>query len=236
MSVIDIALAEVGISESPPNSNKVKYNTWYYGREVSGASYPWCMTFTQYCFNKAGTPLPYKTASCSALLNWYKKNKPECIVKEPMAGDIAIMALNGTKISHVGLVYDKTATLVLTVEGNTSRANDTNGGSVMKRTRNRSVVKGYIRPFGGEILNMTEANLKKLVADSVKAAVAEAVPAETVYKTLADVPSYWRDEAARLLNLGVIDGGDDSNPEALNIDAKTLRAVIIAMRYADMSK
>ena len=42
--VVATALAEVGVKEKPRNSNKVKYNTWYYGKEVSGKNYPWCMT------------------------------------------------------------------------------------------------------------------------------------------------------------------------------------------------
>ena len=64
--IINRALAEVGVKECPPNSNRVKYNTWYYGKEVSGAAYPWCMTFIQWLFEDSGL-LPIKTASCSAL-------------------------------------------------------------------------------------------------------------------------------------------------------------------------
>lgn len=43
--VLRIAVAEVSVKESPADSNKVKYNTAFYGREVSGSSYPWCMVF-----------------------------------------------------------------------------------------------------------------------------------------------------------------------------------------------
>ena len=39
--VLDVARKELGVKESPANSNRVKYNTWYYGREVSGAAYTW---------------------------------------------------------------------------------------------------------------------------------------------------------------------------------------------------
>lgn len=54
--VIARANGEVGITEYPPNSNNVKYNTWYYGKPVSGASYPWCATFISYIFdNMSGT-------------------------------------------------------------------------------------------------------------------------------------------------------------------------------------
>ena len=48
--VVKTALSQVGIKESPSGSNRVKYNTWFYGKEVRGASYPWCMTFVQWVF------------------------------------------------------------------------------------------------------------------------------------------------------------------------------------------
>ena len=49
--IIAIANGEVGITEYPPNSNNVKYNTWYYGRQVNGKNYPWCATFISYIFD-----------------------------------------------------------------------------------------------------------------------------------------------------------------------------------------
>ena len=54
--VVATALAEVGVKESPKNSNKVKYNTWFYGKEVKGSAYPWCMTFVQWCFAHVREP------------------------------------------------------------------------------------------------------------------------------------------------------------------------------------
>lgn len=45
-----IARAEVGVTEYPSGSNKVKYNTWYYGSAVSGSAYPWCLVFQVWCF------------------------------------------------------------------------------------------------------------------------------------------------------------------------------------------
>lgn len=47
---VDIAVSQVGVKESPANSNNVKYNTWYYGHAVSGSAYPWCMAFISWCF------------------------------------------------------------------------------------------------------------------------------------------------------------------------------------------
>lgn len=54
--VVATALAEVGVKESPKNSNRVKYNTWFYGKEVKGSAYPWCMVFVCWCFAHVKTP------------------------------------------------------------------------------------------------------------------------------------------------------------------------------------
>jgi len=43
--------SQIGVKESPANSNKVKYNTAFYGREVSGSDYPWCAVFVSCGFN-----------------------------------------------------------------------------------------------------------------------------------------------------------------------------------------
>ena len=48
--VIATAMAEVGIKEAPKDSNNVKYNTWFYGKEVAGKAYPWCEVFVCWCF------------------------------------------------------------------------------------------------------------------------------------------------------------------------------------------
>lgn len=48
--LIEIAASQIGTKESPANSNNVKYNTWYYGKAVSGSAYPWCAVFVCWCF------------------------------------------------------------------------------------------------------------------------------------------------------------------------------------------
>lgn len=48
--LVRIAESQVGVKETPSGSNHVKYNTWYYGREVSGSAYPWCCVFVEWCF------------------------------------------------------------------------------------------------------------------------------------------------------------------------------------------
>ena len=64
--ILKIARAEIGTKESPSGSNKVKYNTWYYGREVSGSAYPWCAAFTSWVLDKCGIT-DYKSVSCPVI-------------------------------------------------------------------------------------------------------------------------------------------------------------------------
>ena len=142
--ILDIARKELGVKESPANSNNVKYNTWFYGRTVSGSAYPWCMAFVQWVFAQAGAKLPYTTASCSALLNWYKKNRPAGVVKSPQPGDIIIY-----NFGHTGIVESVGKGVITAIEGNTSpgtAGSQSNGGMVCRRTRKTSTVTAYIRP------------------------------------------------------------------------------------------
>lgn len=48
--IVNTAKSQVGTKEVPAGSNKVKYNKWFYGKDVSGSSYPWCMAFVSWVF------------------------------------------------------------------------------------------------------------------------------------------------------------------------------------------
>ena len=142
--VLRIARQELGVKEFPENSNKVKYNTWFYGREVSGSAYPWCMAFVQWGFDQAGEKLPCRTASCSALLNWYRAHSPDQVVETPRPGDIVIY-----NFGHTGVVEAEGKGTVIAIEGNTSpgeAGSQANGGMVCRRTRKASLVTAYLRP------------------------------------------------------------------------------------------
>ena len=109
--VLTAALSQLGTKESPPESNRVKYNTWYYGKEVSGGAYPWCMAFVQWCYARAGAALPFKTASCGALLRWYREHDPACITKTPVPGDICHHGLHITVVGQVAAAFSCDAEL-----------------------------------------------------------------------------------------------------------------------------
>ena len=143
-NVLAIARKELGVKESPPNSNEVKYNDWYYGRHVSGKAYPWCMAFVQWCFDRAGARLPYLTASCSGLLTWYQRNQPGAVRKSPAPGDIVIYSFG-----HTGIVEAVQGAAITAIEGNTSPSaggSQSNGGMVCRKTRGVKTITAYIRP------------------------------------------------------------------------------------------
>lgn len=145
--VLAVARAELGTKEYPANSNRVKYNTWYYGREVSGAAYPWCMAFVQWVFHQAEVPLPIKTASCGALMNAAKK-AGQWVTKNYRPGDVVIYDFpGGAATDHTGIIEKVTLTGVVAIEGNTSEAgSQSNGGMVCRKNRPYSQIVGVVRP------------------------------------------------------------------------------------------
>lgn len=142
--VINKALTEVGITEYPPNSNNVKYNTFFYGREVKGSQYPWCCSFVWWILSSCGIPCP-KTALCTTMAEYFKKIGRW--YTKPQIGDLVFFKFktNSRWTNHVGIVVDVHGDEITTVEGNTSVNSDDNGGAVMKRKRSKNIV-GYGRP------------------------------------------------------------------------------------------
>lgn len=135
------AIAEEGIMEYPSNSNKVKYNTEYYGREVSGSAYPWCCTFVWWVLRD----LIPKTALCAYLGEWFKKQNRW--YTEAQVGDVVFFKFNSNNrwTNHVGIVVGINGNTIETIEGNTSVSSNDNGGKVMRRVRASNIV-GYGRP------------------------------------------------------------------------------------------
>ncbi len=148
--LLAIARRELGTRESPAGSNRVKYNTAYYERELSGDSYPWCCVFLWWCFREAGLSALFygggKTASSGALANWAKKNK-RFAEENYQPGDLVFFRFSGTVIEHVGVVERvNTDGSLVTIEGNTGTLSDANGGEVQRRTRAARYVVGALRP------------------------------------------------------------------------------------------
>lgn len=148
--VIEVARGELGITEKPPGSNRVKY--WdEYGAGWQGQ--PWCVAFLWWCFQHAGEGSAFfagaKTASCGTLLRWYSAQGQTVAKKDVQPGDIVILNFSGTsETQHCGLVVDTLKMgYIQTIEGNTSQSgSQSNGGQVCLKTRNLSQVVGVCRP------------------------------------------------------------------------------------------
>lgn len=141
-AVLQIAAWQIGMTESPAGSNRVKYAEDY---GMNGQ--PWCMMFVWWVFREAGFNL-YKTASCTALTNRYKA-AGQWVTSGYKPGDIVMFDFSGkrAKTEHVGIVesIDKDGDLI-TIEGNTGTGNNANGGCVMRRVRAVKYITGACRP------------------------------------------------------------------------------------------
>ncbi len=143
-SLLTIAESYIGTKESPKNSNNVLFNTWYYGHTVSGSAYPWCCVFVSFCLAKAGITNLGKYASCGAMING-NKSRYHSGSSGIQRGDIVFYSFSSAH-DHTGIVKSVASSTIEAIEGNTSLTSNDNGGSVMQRTRKKSVIYGYIRP------------------------------------------------------------------------------------------
>ena len=163
--ILSIAKKEVGTKENPAGSNRVKYNTDYYGRAVTGSAYPWCCAFVWWVFKQAGASDLFfggqKTAYCPTLLSDYKKKGQ--LVTDYKAGDIVFFNFSGGKTAkHIGICTAWDGTYITTIDGNTGTDNEANGGAVMKRKRHKKYVVGVARPAYTEEGNTVEVTLNVL--------------------------------------------------------------------------
>lgn len=154
--VISIARGELGQTESPRGSNRIKYWDEY---DQSWQGQPWCLAFLWWVFREAGEGSAFfgggKTASCGTLLRWYQAQGQTVPVRDVQPGDIVILNFRGTKdTQHCGLVVDvqrlQGALLsITTVEGNTTpglEGSQSNGGSVALKTRHPAQIVAVCRP------------------------------------------------------------------------------------------
>ena len=194
--VLSVARRELGNTESPAGSNRTKYGAW-----MGLDGYPWCMSFVQWCCAQAGHRLPYSTGSCSALLDWYRRNRPEQVFTTPKPRDIIIY-----NFGHTGFVESVGSGTITAIEGNTSAGeagSQDNGGGVFRRTRSKTLVTAYIR-FLEEDEDMDKETFKRMFLE--------------MRKELQDNDSSDYSDAARkwAVDTGLIKGGDKLPDGSLN--------------------
>lgn len=214
-AVLAVAAREIGYHEGAGKHNK--YGEWY--ASTFSPSQPmwdgvaWCMEFVQWVYHQCGADLPYKTASCGELLNWYKRNQPECIVSKPVRGCIVIFDFPGTAYStdHTGLYVKSTELKITTIDGNTSGGSDSNGGWVQQKTR----TWGY-------------ANPKFIVPRGLEEEIMQRY--NTMHEISDECP--WATETvAKLIETGAIRGGGlvdaQGRPADMDLSRDMLRLLVI---------
>lgn len=197
-NILEYAISQIGVKENPSGSNKVKYNTWYYGKEVSGSAYPWCAAFVNYVFYKCNASNLFcggnKTAYCPSIENYYKSIGAYYSKSNGIQGDLCIMDFGKGRASHIGIVEKKNNDGTYTIiEGNTSTSSNDNGGCVMRRTRGTGVIRGFCRPKYDTIksettsktsTNYTKTQFIKDVQSAIGAKVDGIAGNETLSKTV----------------------------------------------------
>lgn len=122
--ILSMARSQLGTSESPSGSNKIKYNTEYYGSAVSGTDYAWCCVFVWWVFKQCGlSNLFYggnKTAYCPTAVNWFR-SQGQWVNKNYQPGDVIFFDYQGNGVAdHVGIVESVSGNKVTCIEGNYS--------------------------------------------------------------------------------------------------------------------
>jgi hypothetical protein len=138
---LDKSLPEIGTEESPPNSNQCKYTSWY------GMIGPWCAMFVTWCDQLSGSPsksfskgveyayVPYIVSDARLGYNGLS------ITSDPKPGDLVCFDWDWDgEYDHIGLFekWSPSSPTFTAIEGNTSVDNNSNGGEVMRRTRNKN--------------------------------------------------------------------------------------------------
>jgi len=145
---LEKAITYLGYKESPPESNNTLFGSWY------GVNYqPWCAIFCTYCDQLGGKPTnSFARGSRYAYVPYIvsdARNKKNglSVPDTPKPGDLVCYdwGRDGT-FDHVGFFENwagSSPSSFTAIEGNTSTSNNSNGGEVMRRsrdTRNQATV------------------------------------------------------------------------------------------------
>jgi hypothetical protein len=134
-----MATTQIGVHESPANSNQTKYTSWY------GMVGPWCAMFVSWCDCLGDNPsgrfakgsryayVPYIVSDARLGTNGL------AVTSSPRPGDLVCYDWGRDgEHDHVGIFESGSSSSFQAVEGNTSTTDQSNGGQVMRRQRSSS--------------------------------------------------------------------------------------------------
>jgi len=141
------AETQIGVRESPMNSNRVPFSEWY------GVIGPWCAMFVTWCYVESGSTAFVRSrdyAYVPTIVADARAGRNNLTVtNDPQPGDLVCYDWNHDGVAdHVGLFnawISRPDGTFKAVEGNTSVGNDSNGGEVMLRSdRKRADVLQFV--------------------------------------------------------------------------------------------
>jgi len=146
------AQTQLGVKESPPNSNQTVYCDWY------GMTGPWCSIFVTWAFETVGDSLSFARGSYYAYVPYVvsdarNNQRGLAVTKDPTAGDLVCFDWQGDGVfDHIGFFeqwLNRDQGSFQTCEGNTSpddSGSQSDGGMVCRKTRNvRSASIVFVR-------------------------------------------------------------------------------------------
>ena len=209
-NLLTIARKELGNTESPAGSNRTKYGKWL-GLDGN----PWCMMFIMWCFYMAGVKLLKSTGSCGELMR--AAQAAGCwVTANFQPGDVVIFDFSGKQktTQHCGIVEAVLPDYgVQSIEGNTSSGDSgsqDNGGGVYRRKRAQKYIIGAVRPtFEPEKED-----------DDMK-----------YYKTLSDVPSWYKAAVQKAVNKGALNG---TGGKEINVSEDLCRTLTVMDRLGKL--
>lgn len=157
--VLSVAASQIGVTESPRNSNRTKY-----GKAFGMNGVPWCAIFIWWVFQKAGAGKLFPHSASAAYGqddvvkkcggSWVmKKNTSKSTrkdyLKKAKPGDIVTFDFGRMDAyrQHIGIVESVSGQYLICIEGNTSKAgSQSNGGMVCRQRRIYTSVCAAVRP------------------------------------------------------------------------------------------
>lgn len=203
--VLAKAISQLGLTENPPNSNRVPY--WdAYAPHWQGS--PWCNRFVSWSGWKVGAADQVGVFDyCPYHVNWFKsRNQWLGRTTNPQPGDVVFFADSSGVACHVGFVEKAlNASQVQTIEGNTSSDNNANGGRVERRVRNYGTPGSswYILGFGRPNYDKEEDDLK--LTDTLTTPRGQKITVSQALGAAYDLATRKDDPTGRNQNVGIYD-------------------------------
>jgi hypothetical protein len=146
LKALKIALAQKGIKENPRDSNKVKFSAWY------GLVGPWCVMYQAWVGAKAKEAWAKQGARFASVAAVdaaaTQHDFGMSFTRNPEPGDLVTYDWPDEPgpSNHIGRFVKWTVKgkTFQAIEGNTSTSSNSNGGQVMLRTRDVSLVNHFI--------------------------------------------------------------------------------------------